>query len=157
LRELLDAKSLWPNQPTVRYHLALTYFFGFERITEAEQEARAAIRLQEKTYSEAHNLLGLVLNRQGRSKEAIEHFQLALENLLYATPYFAEQNLAQTLILIGQKADGIDRLEALVKKRPYLCGGLHTLVVEGLKAPKSGLLKQYDPSFMKHCVRLKNV
>jgi tetratricopeptide (TPR) repeat protein len=157
LRELLDAKRLDPTDPAVRYHLALTYFYGFERATEAEQEARAAIRLRKNTYSEAHNLLGLVLNRLGRSKEAIKQFQRALENLLYATPYFAEQNLAQTLILIGQKADGIRRLEALLKTRPYLCGGLHTLIAEGLKDPKSGLIEEHDPAFMKHCVRLKNV
>jgi type IV pilus assembly protein PilF len=157
LRELLAAKELAPAQPTIRYHLALTYFYGFDRVKEAEEEVRAALGLRKKTYSEAHNLLGLVLNRLGRPKEAIEQFELALQNLLYSTPFFAEQNLAQTLILIGQDADGIRRLEALVKAKPFLCGALHTLVQQGLKNQKSGLLDRHDKAFVERCVRHKDV
>lgn len=153
LTELLKSRDLDPENARTHYHLGFVYLYGFNKPKEAEECLRAALEQSSDPYSEAENLLGLTLSRQGRYEEALKSFEQALTNILYATPQFAQQNLAQTLILMGRQAEGIQRLKRLLKQVPNLCGAYQTLLEEGLKAGDSAMLAAYDPQFMKFCIR----
>jgi tetratricopeptide (TPR) repeat protein len=153
LGELLKARDLDPENARTHYHLGFVYLYGFNKPKEAEKCLRDALEQSTEPYSEAENLLGLTLSRQGRYEEALKAFEHALTNILYATPQFAHQNLAQTLILMGRQAEGIRRLKRLLKQVPNLCGAYQTLLDEGLKAGDSAMLAAYDPQFMKFCIR----
>jgi Tfp pilus assembly protein PilF len=153
LSELRKSRNFDPSNARTHYHLGYVYLYGFKKPQEAESALREAIKQSEDPYSEAHNLLGLALNEQRRYDEAIVQFEEALTNILYPTPQFAQQNLAQTLILQGKTAVGVKRLKALLRQVPNLCGAYITLLDVGLKAGDSAMLGAYDPPFMSHCVR----
>ena len=157
LVELRNSVELDPKNARTHYHLGYVYLYGFEMPADAEKALRSAIAISKEPYSEAHNLLGLVLNEQGRYDDAIKQFEQALTNILYSTPQFAEQNLAQTLILQGKVNEGVKRLKSLLRRVPNLCGAYITLLNLGLKQGDSAMLAAYDPPFMKKCVRPKQI
>ncbi|MDZ4732425.1 MAG: tetratricopeptide repeat protein [Nitrospirota bacterium] len=66
------------------------------KFLQAEVELMAATKIDEN-YSEAYTYLGQVLEKQGRSTEAIAAFRQALTNPLYATPDLARFHLGQAL------------------------------------------------------------
>ena len=152
LVELRKSVDLDPQNPRSHYHLAYVYLYGFQKPVEAEKALRTSISVSKEPYSEAHNLLGLALNEQRRYAEAIKEFEEALTNILYPTPQFAEQNLAQTLILQGQVEAGVRRLKNLLRRVPNLCGAYISLLRVGMEAGDSNMMATYDPPFMKHCV-----
>lgn len=157
LSELLKSVELDSTNARSHYHLGFVYLHGFNRLEQAEQCLRTALSVSKTAYSEANNLLGLILTRQGRYPEAISQFETAMANILYPTPQFAEQNLAQTLILMGKKGEGVRRLKVLVRRVPNLCGAYQSLLDVGLRDGDANLLALYDPLFMKHCVRPSQV
>jgi Tfp pilus assembly protein PilF len=157
LVELRKAVDLDPQNARSHYHLAYVYLYGFKKPAEAEKALRKAISVSKEPYSGAHNLLGLALNDQGRYDEAIKEFEEALSNILYPTPQFAEQNLAQTLILQGKVDAGVRRLKNLLRRVPNLCGAYISLLKVGMEAGDSNMMAAYDPPFMKRCVRPKEI
>ena len=157
LIELRKSIELDPENARTNYHLGYVYLYGFKKPVDAEKALRSAIRGSAEPYSEAHNLLGLALNEQKRYAEAIKEFEQALSNILYSTPQFAEQNLAQTLILQGKVDEGVRRLKRLLRRVPNLCGAYISLLDIGLKAGDSAMLAAYDPPFMKKCVRPEQI
>ena len=157
LSELRKSLELDVTNARTHYHLGYVYLYGFKKPKEAEAALRQALVHSKDPYSEAHNLLGLALNEQGRYDEAIPQFEQALTNILYPTPQFAQQNLAQTLLLQGKTAEGVRRLKALLRQVPNLCGAYISLLKVGLEAGDSAMLGAYDPPFMEHCVRPKQV
>ncbi len=157
LVELRKSIELDPKNARTHYHLGYVYLYGFKKPVDAEKALRLAIRASDEPYSEAHNLLGLALNEQKRYEEALKEFEQALSNILYATPQFAEQNLAQTLILRGKVEEGVRRLKRLLRRVPNLCGAYITLLDIGLKEGDAAMLAAYDPPFMKKCVRPEQI
>ena len=89
LVELRKSVELDSQNPRSHYHLAYVYLYGFKKPIEAEKALRKSIAVSKEPYSEAHNLLGLALNEQGRHALAIKEFEEALTNILYPTPQFA--------------------------------------------------------------------
>ena len=152
LGELRAAKNYDPGNAEVRYSLAFCQFYGFKQAHAAEEELRQAIKLK-ADYSEAYNLLGIVLNDVGRREEAIEAFEAALNNMLYRTPFFAAQNLAQTLVLMGREDEGMKRLRLALKGNPNLCGAYLSLLDLAKRRKDRKTLKRYDPEFLTRCVR----
>lgn len=125
LRELLEAKKRDPRNHDVRYLLGVVYFTGFRRHVEAEAELNEAIALRAKLgeeYPEAENLLGVVLVDAGRPQEALPHFEKARSNLLYATPYFAEQELGWAYYKLGRVDEARLHLKNAIVAQPDLCG-----------------------------------
>tara|TARA_Y100001934_G_scaffold251036_1_gene313855 strand:- start:311 stop:1087 length:777 start_codon:yes stop_codon:yes gene_type:complete len=152
LGELRVAKNFDPKNPEIRYSLAFCQFYGFQQSGPAEAELRAAIEMK-PDYSEAHNLLGIVLNHVGRREEAIESFETALNDMLYKTPFFAAQNLAQTLVLMGREEEGMKRLRLALKGNPNLCGAYLSLHNLAQARADQKTIDRYDPEFLKRCVR----
>ena len=157
LVELRKSIELDDDNARTHYHLGYVYLYGFKKPKEAEAALRQALKVSDEVYSEAHNLLGLVLNEQKRYDEAVVQFEQALTNILYTTPQFAEQNLAQTLILQGKVEEGVRRLKRLLRRVPNLCGAYISLLRVGLERGDSAMLAAYDPPFLKMCVRPEEI
>jgi tetratricopeptide (TPR) repeat protein len=126
LKELLEIVKLDPEFADAHYLLGAVYFIGFRRHTEAETALNTAVALRaaqkSEEYPEAENLLGTVLTDEGRAKEALPHFEKARTNLLYATPYFAEQEMGWALYKLGRHDDAIAHLRGALVAQPDLCG-----------------------------------
>jgi type IV pilus assembly protein PilF len=73
------------------YHILGLIRAALREDKEAETAFRRAIALQPQ-HSEAHNNYGLFLCQRGRVEEALDHFETALGNPLYATPERALAN-----------------------------------------------------------------
>jgi Tfp pilus assembly protein PilF len=123
LEELLRGEKLNPEDAELQYALGLTYFTGFQGHTaEAEAHLRKAMALREN-YSDAENALGNVLMSRNECDKAIPYFEKAMANLLWATPYLAEQNLGWCLYKTGKTDQALGHLKNAVNIQPSLCGG----------------------------------
>ncbi len=126
LRELLDAEKSGGMVSEHHYLLGFVYFVGFRRHADAERHLRSAIELRkserDEEYPEAENTLGTLLVDAGRAKEALAHFEKARTNLLYATPYYAEQELGWALFKLGRHDEAVQHLQRALVAQPDLCG-----------------------------------
>lgn len=122
LSELLEGEKADPENSDLQYLLGMTYFFGFRRHADAERHLKRAIELKDGKYPEADNLLGTMLVETGRAKEAIVHLERARSNLLYATPYFAEQNLGLAKLKLERYDEAAAHFRAALSAQPDLCG-----------------------------------
>ena len=98
--ELRKAKKTSPDDPEIYYGLALAYWKS-DKIEKALENAKKAIALGDRLglehpglKSEAYNLKGIILNSLGSYEEAIEAFEHALKDELYATPEYSLHNMA---------------------------------------------------------------
>lgn len=126
LRELLDAEKSGGMVSEHHYLIGFVYFVGFRRHADAERHLLQAITLRkgerDEEYPEAENTLGTVLVDAGRAKEALAHFEKARTNLLYATPYYAEQELGWALFKLGRHDEAVQHLQRALVAQPDLCG-----------------------------------
>lgn len=126
LRELLDAEKSGGMLSEHHYLIAFVYFVGFHRHADAERHLVQAIALRkserDEEYPEAENTLGTVLVDAGRAKEALAHFEKARTNLLYATPYYAEQEMGWALFKLGRHDEAVQHLQRALVAQPDLCG-----------------------------------
>jgi len=122
LRELDDSLSV--NEAFPEAHLArgLVYEFGYGKDDEAVKDYRRAIELR-PDFSEAHNDLGQLLARQGRSADALKEFDAALENMYYAEPFVARCNRGQALHALGKKEEGRQEMKSCLALAPRYCAG----------------------------------
>ena len=151
IKELLAASELDPENPDVHYLLAVVYFTGFKKHAEAEKHLRTAIDLRDGNYPEADHLLGTVLVDAGRPKDAIPFLQRARTNLLYATPYFAEQELGWAKHKLGQHKEAALHFEKALLAQPDLCG-TYTRLADVYEADNNhaAALKVLE-KFLAHC------
>lgn len=105
-----------PDNKEARYALGHVYAMQ-GKLTHAEQEFRAAIKIDE-TYSEAHTYLGQILASQNRWDDAIKSYQLALSNPLYPTPDLARFHLGRALAHQGDLQGSMEALEDAVIADP---------------------------------------
>jgi Tfp pilus assembly protein PilF len=126
LAELLKGEQLNPDDAEIQYALGLTYFTGFGRLKEAEHHLHRAASLQ-PDYSDAYNGLGSVAMAKGQCERAIPLFEKALSNLLWPTPFQAEQNLGWCRYKLGQTDKAIAHLKSAVNMNPHACGAMDTL------------------------------
>lgn len=105
-----------PDNKEARYALGHVYAMQ-GKLTHAEQEFRAAIKIDE-TYSEAHTYLGQILASQNRWDDAIKSYQLALANPLYPTPDLTRFHLGRALAHQGDLQGSMEALEDAVVADP---------------------------------------
>jgi tetratricopeptide (TPR) repeat protein len=133
LKELLDAERLVADDFETQLLLGQIYFLGFRRHDDAVLHLERAIALKaasapkdaapaEREYAEAEQTLGVVLVDRGQPEAALPHFEKARTNLLYGTPYFAEQEMGQALFLLGRHAEAVRHLTIALQQQPDLCG-----------------------------------
>jgi type IV pilus assembly protein PilF len=90
LKELLEADKNAPNDPVINYHLGIAYQ-GRGLRDMAMERFQKAVSLK-KDYSEAHNYIGVIYMDMGQWEKAIDSFDKALANYLYASPEYALYN-----------------------------------------------------------------
>jgi len=126
LRELLEAEKTQAMDSDARYLLGYVYFIGFRRFDDAVKNLEEAVVLRQQErgeeYPEAENMIGVVLVDAGRAKDALPHFEKARTNLLYSTPYFAEQGMGDALFKLGRHDEAVKHFERALVAQPDLCG-----------------------------------
>jgi Tfp pilus assembly protein PilF len=90
LGELLEAEKNAPDDPEIRYYLAVAYL-GRGLKDQAMEQFQKAVSLKED-YSEAHNYIGVMDMDAGQWQKAIDSFDRALKNPIYTTPAFSLYN-----------------------------------------------------------------
>jgi tetratricopeptide (TPR) repeat protein len=151
LRELLAAEKTGGMTSDGRYLLGLVYFVGFRRHDEAlanlQQAAQLRMQERDEEYPEAENLMGAVLVDAGRPQEALKHFEKARTNLLYATPYFAEQGMGDALFKLGRHDEAAVHYQRAIVAQPDSCGAYIRLaeveIARGDDAKVQGVLRDF--------------
>ena len=126
LREFDEALKLNDRLADAYLGRGLVYEFGFGKTAEAERDYRRALQLR-PAYPEAHVGLGNVYLDQLRYDEAIAQYEMALNDMLYRTPYFAQSNMGWALYKKGETQKGLDSVRAAVTAAPTFCQGWRTL------------------------------
>lgn len=133
LQELINAEKKNPDEPLMQLLLGQVYFLGFRRHDDAIAHLQKAIALKVKTapadatppereFPEAEQMMGVVLADKGQAELALPHFERARTNLLYATPYYAEQELGTALYKLGRHDQAVQHLNLAIQQQPDLCG-----------------------------------
>lgn len=155
LRELLEGEKTGALQAEHEYLLAVIYFVGFRRHVEAEQHLLTAITKRkaerDEEYPEAENTLGAVLVDAGRPKEALPHFEKARTNLLYSTPYFAEQEMGWALYKLGRHDEAVHHLQRALVAQPDLCGAYVKLAEIEVARGDDARVQTVLDEFLKRC------
>ena len=125
LRELLAAVELDPHFPVARNALGFVYH-TLGKLDEARVQYEEAVRLK-PDFSEAYNNLGVLLIDLGRYDEAIAAFNVALKDILYATPSLAEGNLGWAYYKKGDVDLALRHLRNAVAANPGFCRGYEWL------------------------------
>lgn len=151
LESLLRAVKLDPGNPEAQYLLGFVYFIGFKRHEAAMLHLQQAIHAQKEPYPEAENLLGNILVDLNRAEEALVYYQRARTNLLYRTPYFAEEGYGWALHRLGRVDEARIHLRSALAAQPDLCGAYLKLaeVEESAGRPADALRALQD--FVDRC------
>jgi serine/threonine-protein kinase len=117
------ALRLDPQQPTVRYSLALT-LAATGRLDEAIEELQHALAMR-PNYDDARRELGNVLARAGRIDEAVAEFRKAIA----LRPEFWEHYhaLGTSLLVAARYPEAIDAFRRVTELRPDAAIGYHQL------------------------------
>lgn len=155
LRELLAADKTGGMLSEHEYLLGFVYFVGFRRHADAEKHLVTAIAKRkaerDEEYPEAENLLGTLLADAGRPKEALPHFEKARTNLLYATPYFAEQEMGWALFKLGRHEEAVQHLQRALVAQPDLCGAYVKLAEVEVARGDDARVQTVLDDFLKRC------
>ncbi|MCX7982763.1 MAG: tetratricopeptide repeat protein [Syntrophales bacterium] len=114
LKELLHAQRLDPDNPEIRYYLALAYQ-GRGYPEKAIEECKFAIA-KKPDYSEAHNLLGTLYLNKGDFEAAVFSFKMALQNVTYDTPSVALYNLGRAYQGMKRYDEALSHLQEAAAK-----------------------------------------
>jgi type IV pilus biogenesis/stability protein PilW len=126
LKQYNTALAADPDMPEALMGRALVMEYGFGKLAEAESDYRHAL-LVRPNYPEAHNNLGQLLARTGRSAEALAEFDKAIDINLYMEPWVARCNKGQTLYQMGRKDEGLTELRTCIRIAPRYCQGRREL------------------------------
>jgi len=162
LQELINAEKKTPDDPAMHLLMGQVYFLGFRRHDDAIIHLDKAIKLKnlqaaadaapaEREYPEAEQTLGVVLVDKGQPEASLPHFEKARTNLLYATPYFAEQELGTALYKLGRYDQAVQHLNVAIQQQPDLCGAYTRLAdVEEARGQDARLQKVLE-EFITRC------
>ncbi|MGI5861762.1 MAG: social motility TPR repeat lipoprotein Tgl [Myxococcales bacterium] len=150
LKEYQRAVELDPQLDLAHNALALTYHLSFGDVDSAIRHYQEALELNPK-FSEAYTNLANAYLAQGRYDEAIPLYEKALGDMLYKTPFIAENNLGWCYYKKGEVQRGIDHIRSAIIANAQFCLGYRNLgIIYGeLGEPQ----KSADnfAQFVKHC------
>jgi tetratricopeptide (TPR) repeat protein len=126
LREFEESLKLDDDFAEAHNAIAVLLHLSFDKKDEAEKHYRRALEIR-PSFSEAKVNLGNLYLDQGRLDEAIDLYQQALNDMLYATPYIAETNLGWAYFKKGNTPQAIAHLRAAVTTNPEFCLGYKDL------------------------------
>lgn len=125
-RELKEAVELDPYNPEVHNALALLLHLSYARWDDAQRHYRRALELK-PDFSEARTNFGNLMLDREQFDAAIEQYELALNDMLYPTPFIAQGNLGWALYKKGDVNGALDRIKAAVTTNPRFCLGFRNL------------------------------
>lgn len=125
-----------PTYAPARHGLGLAYMY-LERPELAEAAFKAALEL-DPHYSTARNSLATLYLQGARCEEAATQLSQALEDIMYPTPEFAQDNLARAEHCLGKSKEALARLEKLVTSKPQFCRAYLTMadIAAAVRAPE---------------------
>ncbi|HET9449370.1 MAG TPA: social motility TPR repeat lipoprotein Tgl [Aggregicoccus sp.] len=132
--EFERAVELDPDNADAHHALGILLHLAFNRPEEAIKHYQRALEVR-PTFSEAKSNLGNVYLSTSRYDEAIRLYKEALNDMLYPTPYIAQNNLGWALYKKGDKAQALQNIKAAVTTNPQFCLGFKNL---GLIAEEGG-------------------
>jgi tetratricopeptide (TPR) repeat protein len=155
LRELVEAEKTGAMTSDAHYLFGLVYFVGFRRHAEAEKQLLLAIdkrqQEREEEYPDAENLLGNVLVDAGRPADALKRFDKARTNLLYATPFFAEQGMGDAYLKLGRQDEAAQHYRRALVAQPDLCTAYTKLAEVELARGDDAALQRVLGEFFERC------
>jgi tetratricopeptide (TPR) repeat protein len=155
LRELIEGEKTGALDSDGYYLMGLVYFVGFRKHDEAVAHLAKAIELRQKErdeeYPEAENLMGAVLVDAGRPADAIPHFEKARTNLLYQTPYFAEQGMGDALMKLGRQDEAAAHYQRALVAQPDLCGAYVKLAEVEIARGDDARVQKVLGDFLERC------
>lgn len=125
-----------PGYAPARHGLGLAYMY-LERPELAEAAFKAAIELDPQ-YATARNSLATLYMQSSRCEEAAVLLREVLEDIMYPTPEFAQDNLARAEHCLGKSKEAIARLDKLVISKPQFCRAYLTMadIAAAVRAPE---------------------
>lgn len=116
---LEEATKLNPRNATAWEKLAIAYY-AKGALEKSEKAFKKALRFEPEK-AEIHNNYGLILLKEGRVDEAIEHFNIALADLSYRNTALVLNNLGQAYYQQKNYESSITILTQAVNRAPNLC------------------------------------
>jgi tetratricopeptide (TPR) repeat protein len=102
-------------------------------------------------FPEAENLIGAILVDAGKPADALPHFEKARTNLLYATPYFAEQGMGEALFKLGRHDEAAKAFQRALVAQPDMCGAYVKLAEVEIVKGDDGKVQQVLADFLTRC------
>jgi type IV pilus assembly protein PilF len=114
--------ELDPDLDLAHNAIALLLHISFHKPDEAIAHYQRALQINPK-FSDAAVNLGNVYSDLGQYDQAIPLYQQALADMLYKSPYIAENNLGWALYKKGQVDEAIQHIKAALVHNPKFCQG----------------------------------
>ena len=126
LLEEQKAVQLDPKLDRAHDALGLLYHVSYGDRAKAIEHYKRALELNPK-FSEAYVNLGNVYQDEGRYDEAIPLYEKALSDILYKTPFIAENNLGWCYYKKGEVQAAVDHIRSALVPNPGFCLGHRNL------------------------------
>lgn len=120
MKEAEKSLALNPENADAWHIRALVLHHGFQRLEEAQVAYEKAIQLK-ADFSEAQVNLGTLYMDQKRYDDAIAQYKLALNDMMYRTPYIAQGNMGWAWFKKGDVKQAIELLKSALTINPKYC------------------------------------
>ena len=150
LKEADDALKFDPMNAEAWHIKCIVLHQSFQRLEEAQVAYAKALTLR-TPFSEARTNLGNLYMDQKRYDDAIEQYQLALGDVMYATPYIPQGNMGWAWFRKGDSKQAIELLKAAVSVNPKYCLGELWLGQVYEAASNTTESCKYFARFREHC------
>ena len=150
LLEEQKALELDPDLDLAHNAIGLLYHVSYGDKDKAIAHYKRALELSPK-FSEAATNLGNVYLDQGRYDDAIPLYEKALGDILYKTPYIAENNLGWCYYKKGQVQDAIDHIKSALVPNPKFCLGYRNLGIIYSETNQPEKATSSLGQYAKHC------
>lgn len=139
-----------PELDVAHAALGLTYHISFADPLKAIAHYRKSLELKPKSPEVNCNLANVYLDL-GRYDEAIALYEKALEDILYKTPFIAENNLGWCHYKRGNVEKGIDHIRTAIIANPRFCLGYRNLGIIHAEQGDAAKATENFALYAKHC------
>lgn len=150
LNEYQKALADDPDLDLAHNAIGLLLHVSFAKPDDAIVHYRKAIALNPK-FSEAHTNLANVFLDQARYEEAAPLYEKALADMLYKTPYIAENNLGWCHYKRGDTRAGVDHIKSALVVNPRFCLGHRNLGIIYAETGQPEKAAEAYRNYVKHC------
>jgi Tfp pilus assembly protein PilF len=127
-REYRMALELDPSLADAHNAIGILLHLVYRKPEEAIQHYQKALEIR-PTFSEARVNLANVYLSEEQYEPAIKLYEEALNDMLYPTPYIAQNNLGWALFKKGETAQALDNIRSAVTVNPKFCQGYRNLAL----------------------------